>query len=135
MPTPHLGYPDSERHAEKGTEMSVLSRKTKAKIGVKTAKQAAKHPKLALEGAHVAAPVVKTGVKLKTRRQREQGRKALWIISGIAIGAIAMYLAELVHARRRRAEHADDVSVEAGGPAHPAPGHLPPDREPELHHH
>ena len=43
--------------------MSVLSRKTKAKIGVKTAKQAAKHPKLALEGAQAAVPVVKAGGK------------------------------------------------------------------------
>src|ERR1700677_4037337 len=52
--------------------MSVLSTKTKARVGVKTAKQAAKHPKLVLRGAQGATPVVRGAVNLRTRQGRHQ---------------------------------------------------------------
>jgi hypothetical protein len=108
--------------------MSVLSTKTKTKVGVKTAKQAAKHPKLAFRGVKAA----------------NAGKRAIPPIAvGVAAGAAAMYFLDPASGdeRRRRlfglitptgrsgdpqdGPHADD---EAGGPAHPAPGHMPPEQ-------
>ncbi len=153
--------------------MSVLSTKTKARIGVKTAKQAAQHPKLALRGARGAQPVVRGVVKVRTRQARRQAAAALdtgrsvgqsvfeagrqaaldaaqaqlprkrtapRVAVGIVVGATAMYFLDPTSGdkRRRRAlglitsngssEHQHDepeVDNEAGGPAHPAPGHMP----------
>jgi hypothetical protein len=154
--------------------MSVLSTKTKARVGAKTAKQAAKHPKLALRGARGAKPVVRTVVMLRTRQARHQAaavvdagrsiaqtvfeagrdaaraqvprkRTAPRVAAGIAVGAVTMYFLDPVSGDQRRrgvlglitrnnhAGHEHDepgVDNEAGGPAHPAPGHMPAeDRE------
>ena len=57
--------------------MSVLSTKTKARVGLKTAKQAAKHPKLALRGARGAQPVVRGVVNMRTRQARHQAAAVL----------------------------------------------------------
>jgi hypothetical protein len=152
--------------------MSVLSTKTKARVGVKAAKQAAKHPKLALRGGRGAQPVVRAVVLMRTRQARQQAaavvdagrsiaqtvfeagrdaaraqvprkRTAPRVAAGIAVGAAAMYFLDPASGdeRRRRvlglitrnehAGHAHDepgVDDEAGGPAHPAPGHTPPDQ-------
>jgi hypothetical protein len=149
-----------------GSEMSVLSTKTKARVGVKTAKQAAKHPKLARRGAQVAKPVVGGAVRRKARHQAaavvdagrsvgetvfEAGRQAAldaapekrtapWLALGIAIGAALMYLLDPTSGGDRRrtvmallpgngSGHDDQRAPdsEAGGPAHPGPGHMPPE--------
>jgi hypothetical protein len=147
--------------------MSVLSTKTKTRVGVKTAKQAATHPKLALRGARAAKPVVRGVVKHKARHQAaavvdagrsvgetvfEAGRQAAldaapqkrtapWLALGIAIGATLMYLLDPASGGKRRRSvlalvpgndgsgHDDQRAPdsEAGGPAHPAPGHMPPE--------
>ena len=113
--------------------MSVLSTKTKARVGVKTAKQAVKHPKLARRGAKAAKPVVWGALK----------RAVPGIAVGVAVGASAMYFLDPASGDKRRRnvfglvtpggqadeqrdEH--DADVEAGGPAHPAPGHMPPEQ-------
>ena len=151
--------------------MSVLSTKTKTKIGTKTAKQVAKHPKLALRGARGAKPLVWGVVIMRTRQARhtaaavidasrsigqtifDAGRTAAQaqtsskrsssrVAVGIAIGSGAMYFLDPVSGNERR--HAviglitpngrsgdqndrSDADNEAGGPAHPAPGHLAPE--------
>jgi hypothetical protein len=155
--------------------MSVLSTKTKTRLGVKTAKQAAKHPKLALRGAQGAKPVVRAVVNMRAREARRQaaavlvagrsiaetvyevGRQAAQsaaraqaprkrtaprVAVGIAVGGSAMYFLDPASGdQRRRAViglitangHPDDqtdvpgADDEAGGPAHPAPGHIPPE--------
>jgi hypothetical protein len=57
--------------------MSVLSTKTKARIGRKTAKQAVRHPKLVLRGARGAKPVVWGVVSMRTRQARRQAGAVL----------------------------------------------------------
>lgn len=150
--------------------MNVLSTKTKTRVGVKTAKVAVKHPKLALRGARGAQPVVRGVVKLRTRQARHQvaaaldagrslgqavfeaGRQAARaqlprkrtaprVAVGVAVGAGAMYVLDPKSGGdRRRAViglftpngHQQDepgTDNEAGGPAHPAPGHTPPEHE------
>ena len=111
--------------------MSVLSTKTKARIGVKTAKQAAKHPKLAVRGARGATPVVRGALKLRAAPQ---------VAAGVAVGAVAMYFLDPTSGDERRRnllglitpnggpghQNAEpEADHEAGGPAHPAPGHMP----------
>src|ERR1700753_303053 len=49
------GYRTAEPENEKGTAMSVFSKKTKAQIGAKAVKQAAKHPKAGAEVVKQAA--------------------------------------------------------------------------------
>jgi hypothetical protein len=153
--------------------MSVSSTKTKAGVGGKTAKQAAKHPKLVLCGARGAQPVVRGVVKLRTRQVRHQavavldagrslgqsvfeaGRQAAQdaaqaqlprkrtaprVAVGIVVGAAAMYFLDPTSGDERRRnvlglitpngssehQHSEpDADNEAGGPAHPAPGHVP----------
>jgi hypothetical protein len=151
--------------------MSALSTQRKARVGVKTAKQAAKHPKLVLRGAQVAKPVVRRAVNVRTRQARHQavavldagrsigqtvfeaGRQAAQVqvprkrtvprvAVGVGVGAAAMYFLDPVSGDQRRRNvlgpirpnggsghhHNDgDADNEAGGPAHPAPGHMPPD--------
>ena len=152
--------------------MSALSTNMKARIGVKTAKQAAKHPKLALRGARGATPAVRGAVNIwmGQARQRstavlevgrsigqtvfEAGRQAAQaqaqaprrrtapaIAVGIAVGAAAMYfldpasgderrrnVLEMITSKRRSGHpHGEPDADEAGGPAHPAPGHMPPE--------
>ena len=112
--------------------MSVLSTKTKARIGVRTAKQAAKHPKLAIRGAKAVRPVVWGTLD----------RAVPGVAVGAAVGASAMFFLDPSSgAKRRRSaiglitpnglssdQHNEtDADVEAGGPAHPAPGHMPPE--------
>jgi hypothetical protein len=119
--------------------MSAFSTKTKTKVGVKAARQAAKHPKLVLRGAQGAKPLVRGTVNGRTRQARNQARVAV----GIGVGAAAMYLLDPASGdqRRRRVlglitpnggsghqHNAVDADNEPGGPAHPAPGHLPPAR-------
>jgi hypothetical protein len=152
-----------------GSEMSVLSTKTKARIGTKTAKQAAKHPKLALRGARGVRPIVWGVVNMRTRQAQRQAaavlaagrsvgqtvfdagrhaaraqvprkRTAPRVAGGVAVGATAMYFLDPASGdvRRRRviglitrsSGHHDEVDAtnEAGGPAHPAPGHMPPEQ-------
>ena len=150
--------------------MSVLSTKTKARVGVKAAKQAAKHPKLARRAARGTKPVVRTVVSMRARQVRDQaaavldagrsvgqtvfeaGRQAATaqvprkrtaprVAVGIAVGAAAMYFLDPASGDQRRRtllglitsngrsgdEHNEAVTDnEAGGPAHPAPGHTPP---------
>jgi hypothetical protein len=156
--------------------MSALSTKTKARVGVKTAKQAAKHPKLVLRGAQGAKPVVRGVVKVRTRQARHQAaavldagrsigqtvfeagrqaaqdaaqvqlsrkRTASRVAVGIVIGATAMYFLDPASGEERRRnvlgpitpngrsghQHNErDADAEAGGPAHPAPGHMPPEQ-------
>ena len=111
--------------------MSVLSTKTKARVGAKTAKQAAKHPRLAVRGARGVTPVVRGALKLRTAPQ---------VAAGAVVGAVAMYFLDPASGGGRRrsvvglitpnggAGHQNDDSNaddEAGGPAHPAPGHMP----------
>jgi hypothetical protein len=155
--------------------MSVLSTKTKARVGIKTAKQAAKHPKLVLRGAQGAKPVVRGVAKVRTRQARHQAvavldagrsigqtvfeagrqvaqdaaqaqvprkRTVPWLAVGIGVGAAAMYFLDPASGDQRRRsvlglitpnggsghQHNDaDADNEAGGPAHPAPGHMPPE--------
>jgi phage tail tape-measure protein len=112
--------------------MSVLSTKTKARIGVKTAKQAAKHPRLAVRGARGATPVVRGAVKMRAQAPRVAG--------GVVVGALAMYFLDPASGDGRRRKVLElitpnsgsgdqndepDADTEAGGPAHPAPGHMP----------
>jgi hypothetical protein len=116
--------------------MSVLSTRTKVRLGTKVAKQAAKHPELAMKGAK---PIVKHKAKVATRKQerrlRDNGPR---LAIGIAIGAVAMFLFDPTSGRGRRrsvlgllgsgsGDQEADAGVQAGGPAHPAPGHMPPD--------
>ena len=150
--------------------MSVLSTKTKTKIGAKTAKQVAKHPKLALRGARGAKPLVRGVVIMRTRQARHtaaaaidasrsigqtifdagrtaaqaqtSSKRASRVAIGIAIGSGAMYFLDPVSGNERR--HAviglitpngrsgdqndrSGADNEAGGPAHPAPGHMAPE--------
>lgn len=158
--------------------MSALSTTTKARLGARAAKRAARHPKLALRGVRTGAPAVRGGVKLygRARRRRvaeiiEAGRRLGETVVtvtrqdaqdetararpkrtlphigiGVVIGAAAMYFLEPTNGPQRRrtvsrmiansgaASHRDD-GAGPGGPAHPAPGHLPPDPhpDPELH--
>jgi hypothetical protein len=151
--------------------MSVLSTKTKARVGVKAAKRAAKHPKLVLRGAQGARPVVRGAVNVRTRQARHQaaavldagrsigqtvfeaGRQAAQaqvprkravprVAVGIGVGAAAMFLLDPASGDQRRRsvlglitpnggsghQHTEaDADNEAGGPAHPAPGHMPPE--------
>lgn len=153
--------------------MSVLSTKTKARVGVMTAKQAAKHPKLALRGAKGAKPVVRSVVNMRARQARQQAavvidagrsiaqtafeagrqaaraqaprkRSAPRVMLGIAVGATAMYLLDPASGDERRrnvlglitanggSEHRHDefdADNEPGGPAHPGPGHMPPEQQ------
>jgi hypothetical protein len=151
--------------------MSVLSTKTKARVGVKTAKQAAKHPKLALRGARGTRPVVRAVVSMRTRQVRDQaaavldagrsvgqtlfdaGRQAATaqvpgkrtaprVAVGIVIGATAMYFVDPASGGERRRgvlglitsngsgdQYSGSDDDEAGGPAHPAPGHMPPEQQ------
>lgn len=55
----------------------MLSTKTKTRIGAKTAKQVAKHPKLVLRGARGAKPVVWGAVNMRTRQARRQATAVL----------------------------------------------------------
>jgi hypothetical protein len=150
--------------------MSALSTNMKARVGVKTAKQAAKHPKLAVRGARGAAPAVRGAVNIWMGQARhratavldagrsigqtvfEAGRQAAQaeaprkrtapaIAMGIAVGAAAMYfldpasgderrrnvLGTITSNRRSDHPHGEPDADEAGGPAHPAPGHMPPE--------
>ena len=156
--------------------MSALSTKTKTRVGVKAAKQAARHPKLVLRGAQGAKPVVRGVVNLRTRQARHQaaavldagrsiaqtvfeaGRQAGQVAAraevprrrtaprvavGIVVGAAAMYFLDPASGDQRRRNalelvtsngssgnrHGEpDGDGEAGGPAHPAPGHMPPEQ-------
>lgn len=155
--------------------MSALSTKTKARVGVKAAKQAAKHPKLVRRGAQGAAPVVRGVVKLRIRQARHQAagvfdagssivqtvfeagrqsaqdaaraqlprkRTAPRVAVGIVVGAGAMYFFDPASGDQRRRDLLElitsngssgdrpsepEADNEAGGPAHPAPGHTPPE--------
>jgi hypothetical protein len=150
--------------------MSALSTKTKARVGVKTAKQAAKHPRLVFRGAQGAKPVVRGVANVRTRQARHQaaavldagrsvgqtifeaGRQAAQaqvprkptvpgMAVGIGVGAAAMYFLDPASGDQRRRnvlglvtpeggsdpQHEVDADNEAGGPAHPAPGHMPPE--------
>jgi hypothetical protein len=157
--------------------MSMVSTKTKARVGGKVAKQAVKHPKFALRGARVAKPIATRAAKASARRTgRDAADQALSVLDGarllaqaayqvgehaalssaqaqvprkrtlprvvvgIAIGAAGMYFLDpdAGGGRRRTVIAAvtsspaeptsdTDTGVEAGGPAHPAPGHLPPE--------
>jgi hypothetical protein len=168
---------DWSKAEREGNEMSVLSTTTRTRVGVKTAKQAAKHPKLAVRGARTVAPVVRGRVKLATRlRGRQVQRQTATILAtgrqigqaafalgrqaaqnaaekqvhrkrtvprvavGIAIGAAGMYFLDpasgeerrrgvsgLIGSNSSRQDDPADHDNEAGGSAHPAPGHLPPD--------
>jgi hypothetical protein len=60
-----------------GRQMSALSTRTKARVGVKTAKHAAQHPNLMLRGARGARPVIRGAVKIRTRQARHQAAAAL----------------------------------------------------------
>jgi hypothetical protein len=152
--------------------MSVLSTKTKARIGVKTTKQAAKHPKLALRGARGTKPVVRAAVNLRAHQARDQAaavvdavrsvgqtvfdagrqaakaqaprkRTAPRVVVGIVVGAGAMYVLDPASGDQRRRsligliarnggsgdQNTEPVTDdEAGGPAHPGPGHMPPEQ-------
>jgi hypothetical protein len=124
----------AEPHDQKGTALSVFSSRTKAQIGAETAKQVAKRPKLALRGAKAAG-------EARTARTRVLPG----IVAGVAIGASAMYFLDSATGKHRRRSvsrrlggsgdhhHEAGQGVEAGGPAHPGPGHLPPDSEPDTH--
>jgi hypothetical protein len=132
--------------------MSVLSTKTKVRVGAKAAKQAAKHPKLLLRGGRAATPIVRHQAKAKGRRAVQQAGKvpgsqtAPRVVAGVAVGAVAMYFLDPASGARRRRrvlellkrgdgrrnETAAGQDLDAGGPAHPAPGHLPPDPRPDA---
>jgi hypothetical protein len=156
--------------------MSVLSTKTKARVGVKAAKQGAKHPKLALLGARGAKPVVRGVVDMRTRHARHHAavvlaagqsivqtaleavqqaaqsaaltqvprkRTAPRVAVGIVAGAAAMYFLDPASGDERRRKvlglvtpngggdqpNEPEADNEAGGPAHPAPGHMPPEHQ------
>ncbi len=152
--------------------MSAFSTKTKTKVGVKAARQAAKHPKLVLRGAQGAKPVVRGAVNMRTRQARNQAAAVLdagrsvgqtifeagqqaaqaqvprkrtvpRVAVGIGVGAATMYFLDPASGDQRRRsvlgliapnggsghQHNEaDADNEPGGPAHPAPGHLPPER-------
>jgi hypothetical protein len=155
--------------------MSGLRTKTKARVGIMTVKQGAKHPKLVLRGAKGAKPVVRSAVNMRARQARHQavvvldagrsigqtvfelGREAAQsaararvprkrtaprVAFGIAVGATVMYFLDPASGDRRRHnvlglisangrsghQHNEfDTGDQAGGPAHPAPGHMPPE--------
>src|ERR1700733_7603676 len=87
---------DWSKAEREGNEMSVLSTTTKTRVGVKTAKQAAKHPKLALRGARTVAPVVRARVKLASslRRRQVQRQAATILAAGSQIGQAAFALGQ-----------------------------------------
>jgi hypothetical protein len=115
----------------------MFSTKTKVRVGGKVAKQAAKHPKLAMRGARAASPVVKHAAKSTARAQGRKARRTVPRVAvGALVGAAAMYFLDPANGGKRRRKVAGllgsgsdqpaDAGVQAGGPAHPAPGHVPP---------
>ena|ERR1700722_13080891 len=102
--------------------MSALSTKTKAVFGVKAAKQAAKHPKLARRGARGAKPVVLGVVKMRTRQARHQAAAA--VDAGRSIGQTVFEAgwqaardAARAEASRKRTAPRVAVGIVAGGGA------------------
>ena len=55
--------------------MSALSTTTKARLGVKATKHAAKRPKLLLRGAQTAKPVVRGRAKISSRRKKGHAQR------------------------------------------------------------
>lgn len=55
--------------------MSVFSKKTKSKAGLKVAKATAKRPQLLLTGTKIAVPAAKTGLKASKPLLKRQGRQ------------------------------------------------------------